>query len=153
MSKLTIPLLAIAIAAFAAGCGSSSDSTSSTSTTAALTKSEFIKQADAICTKGNKTVDAAQKKAFGSGKPTQKEFEQFVTDTLVPSVQGQISGVEALTPPAGDEATVKKMLDDSQAAVDKLKNDPTLVLQNSSDPFAKSDQELKAYGLKVCGQG
>jgi hypothetical protein len=152
MSKRTVPVLAIAVAAFAAGCGSSSDSTSS-STTAALTKAEFIQQADAICTKGNKADDAAQKKAFGSGKPTQKEFEQFVTGALIPSVQGQISGVEALTPPAGDEATVKKMLDDSQAALDKLKSDPTLVLQQSSDPFAKSNQELKAYGLKVCGQG
>ena len=151
MSMRSIPILALAIAsaAIAAGCGSSSSDTSST--TAALSKPEFIKQADAICTKGNKAEAAAQKKAFGSGQPSQKEFEQFVSATLIPSVQGQISGVEALTPPAGDEATVKKMLDDSQAALDKLKSDPTLILQQNSDPFAQANQELKAYGLKVCG--
>jgi hypothetical protein len=155
MNTRTISLAALVLAsgALAAGCGSSDSSTSSSSssTTAALSKAEFIKQADAICTKGNQAINAAQKKAFGPGKPSKSQVEQFVNDALIPSIQTQISGVKALPAPAGDEATVTKMLDDSQAALDKAKQDPSALLSGGG-PFAQANQELKAYGLKVCGQ-
>ena len=55
MSKRLIALLAgvMAIAIIAAGCGSSSDDSTDT-TVVVLTKTEFIKQGDAICAKGGK---------------------------------------------------------------------------------------------------
>lgn len=72
---------------------------------------------------------------------------------MVPSIEGQIAAIRALTPPAGDEATVTKLTDDAQAAIDKVKQDPSLLGQKSNNVFAASNKETLAYGLKVCGAG
>jgi len=94
-SLTLLAVAAIAVGMLAAGCGGDDDET----TTAAPSKQEFIKQADAICVKGDKELDQAGRETFGKGQPSKQEIEQFATDTLVPNIQGQIDGVRALTPP------------------------------------------------------
>lgn len=140
----------------AAGCGSSS----STSTTAALTKSQFLKQGNAICNKGNQQINKVAhqtftKKKYPNGPPPKSVQTKFVTDTVIPSVQSQIDGIKALGAPTGDEAQVKAIVDSAQSALDKAKADPTLMLQNNSknDPFAEANQLTKSYGLTACGGG
>jgi hypothetical protein len=164
----TTGLVAIALAAalIAAGCGDDDETTTAsvattTSTGAtgatgatgeALTKAEFIKQADEICASGDKTIDEAFKD-LGSGQPSDQEAEQVITDTVVPEVQGEIDGIRALTPPEGDEDEVTAILDAAQSAVDQAKEDPSLLTQQGEDPFQEANQLAKEYGLKVCGQG
>jgi hypothetical protein len=134
-------------AALLAGCGGGDDS-DSTSTEAALTKSEFLKQGNAICAKGNKTIDKAANQAFSNGqKPTEAQLEQFVSQTA-PIIQGEIDGLRALGAPAGDEQQVNAILDEAQSALDKAKQDPSLFL--NGDPFKKANQDAKAYGLTAC---
>ena len=119
----------------------------------ALTKDEFIKQADQICADGDKSINEAFN-ALGSGQPSQQEQEQVVTDTVVPEIQGEVDGISALTPPAGDEEEVSAILDAAQSAVDQVKEDPSLLTQQGAeDPFNEANQLAKEYGLKVCGQG
>jgi hypothetical protein len=133
-------------------CGSSNDN-STTSTTAALSKAAFLKQGNAICTKGNQQVNAAAHKAFPKGgKPTKADEAKF-TAILIPTVQTEIDGVKALGAPTGDEAKVKAIVVSAQAALDKAKADPTILFQNSTDPFAKSNKLTNAYGLTACGGG
>ena len=140
----------------AAGCGSSNSST--TSTTAALTKAEFLKQGNAICKKGNQQISKVAhqtfaKKQYPNGPPPKSVQTKFATGTVIPSVQSQIDGVKALGAPTGDEAQVKAIVDSAQSALDKAKADPTLLLQNKNNPFAKSNQLAKSYGLTACGGG
>ena len=145
---------AIAFGLIAVGCGGNDDSSSSTGTessTTALTKAEFLQKGNAICQAGNQEINQAFSQI--QGKPTQEQANQVVTDTLVPSVQGQIDDIRALGAPAGDEDQVNQILDDAQTALDKVKADPTVATQNGSDPFAQANQEAKAYGLTVCGSG
>jgi len=138
-----------------AACGSNNNSTSTT----ALTKAEFLKKGNAICKKGNQQINKAAhqtftKKKYPTGPPPQSVQKKFATDTLIPTVQGEIDGVKALGAPAGDEAQVKAIIDSAQSALDKGKADPTLLLQNGKkDPFAKSNKLANAYGLTVCGGG
>ena len=135
-----------------AACGSSNDN--STSTTAALSKSELLKRGNAICKKGNQEINKAAKQIFAPHKePSQADKTKFATETLIPSVQAQINGIEALGPPKGDEATVKKITDSAQAALDKGKKDPTVVVSDKTDPVAQANKLTKAYGLTVCGSG
>jgi hypothetical protein len=161
-------VLALVLAAglIAAGCGDDDDETTAasvpTTTTSgatgatgatgeALTKDEFIKQADAICASGDKTINEAFD-ALGPGEPSGQEQEQVITDTVVPEVQGEIDGIRALTPPAGDEEEVGAILDAAQSAVDEVKADPSLLTeQNAEDPFKEANQLAKEYGLKECG--
>lgn len=148
----TTPLWVGAIAAIAvAGCGSSSNSTSGAT---ALTKAEFLKQGNAICKKGNQQINAAANKLFGGKKPSSAEETKFGQSTAIPSVQSQISGVEALSAPSGDESTVKAITDAAQKALDKAKaNQSLLNASNTAGPFAEADKLAKAYGLTACAGG
>lgn len=142
---LAAPVLAALVVA---GCGSdNSSSSSSTATTPAITKAQFVAKANAICAKGNQVTDKAG--ASLSSHPTPAQVAAVVKATFAPSVQAQIDQVRALGAPAGDEATVKKFLDDAQADLNRLKSDPSLLTQNQ-DTFADFGKLAHPYGLKEC---
>jgi hypothetical protein len=162
---IAVLALALAAALIAAGCGGDDETTTTaaapTTTTSgatgatgatgeALTKDEFLKQGNAICAAGNKEINAAFN-SLGSGQPSQQEAEQTVTDTVVPSIQGQIDDISALTPPAGDEEEVSAILDAAQSALDQVKEDPSALTQQGSDPFKEANQLASEYGLTKCG--
>ncbi len=146
-------LLAAALAGVMAlaGCGGSDSSTSTTSET--LTKSEFVAKANAICAKGNQEIRAAGKKLFSSGQaPSQAAQEKFVTATVIPSIQQQVDAVDDLPAPAGDEQKVQAIVNAARSALDKVKQDPSLITaQGQSDPFAQADKLTNSYGLTQCG--
>jgi hypothetical protein len=146
-------LLAAALAGIVAlaGCGGSDSTTGTTSET--LTKSEFVAKANAICAKGNQEIRTAGKKLFSSGQaPSPAAQEKFVTATVIPSIQQQIDGVDALPAPAGDEQKVQAIVDAAHSALDKVKQNPSLITQQGqSDPFAQADKLTNSYGLTQCG--
>jgi hypothetical protein len=138
----------LAVGLVLAACGSSSNSST---TTTALSKAEFQKKANAICAKGNKATNQVAAQTFSKNKkPTTSQITQFTTK-VVPLVQQQIDGIKALGAPAGGSAKVNAITSDAQAALDKVKSDPTAFLHG--DPFKKANQEAKAYGLTACGGG
>lgn len=149
--KLGAIVAAAALVLGAAGCGGGDDSSSTSSTAAALSKDEFVTQANQICADGNKEISAAQNEAFSVGPPVQDKVEQFITATVIPSVQSQVDGIRALGAPAGDEDQVAAILDSAQGAIDDATADPSLLEgSQSSDPFAETNKLAAAYGLTEC---
>jgi hypothetical protein len=143
---------AVAVAALGvAGCGSSSSSSSSTAaagtSTPTITKSAFLAKANAICVRGNAESKAARAKLGAS--PTEEQIVSFVRGTEVPAVQAQINQIRALGAPAGDQATIKKMLDLAQQAVGRVKVVPT-ILTTGEDVFAPFAAIAHPYGLTSC---
>lgn len=107
------------VAAFAiAGCGGGDDSSTTTASTGAsaapLSSAEFVKQGNAICAAGNKTLDAAAQKIFTSQNPSDAQLQQFA-DAAVPSIQGQIDAIRALPAPSADADAVTTFLDTAQS--------------------------------------
>jgi len=165
-NRLSI-IAALVCAAFAvaiAGCGGGDDSSSTTASTgvsgatgasgAPLTKEQFIAQADAICKKGNDTIDQAAGQVFGGQQPSAAQIEQFANDTAIPAIQQEIDGISALTPPAGDEDQIQAILDAVNSGLDQVRQDPqSLATSDNAGPFAEADQLANDYGLKVCGKG
>ena len=148
--RFIVALAGLVAALVMAGCGGSSSSSSTT----ALSKSEFVAQGNEICAKGDKEIQQAGKKVFTSSQPpSQATQEKFVTDTIVPNIQGQIDGIEALPAPSGDEDQVSAITDAAQSALDKVKSDPSLVTDqsNAGDPFAEANKLANSYGLTKCG--
>jgi hypothetical protein len=152
--KRNLIFLSICIVAtglIAAGCGDDDDDggdgSATTETTASLTKEEWITQADAICQASNDRIEAAGPDNAQSAE----EVDAFVTDTLVPEVQSQLDDIRALGPPEGSEEEATAILDEAQAAVDQLSEDPSL-LRQGQDPFIDANANAQAFGLKVCGQ-
>jgi hypothetical protein len=132
----------IGTALVAAGCGSGDDE---------LSKSEFLAKGNAICKQGNKEINAAANKLFVKGQaPDKATFDKFANGTLIPSIQKQIDGISDLNPPSADEDQVNKIVDEAQAALDKVKKDPHATLNENSDPCKKANADAKAYGLKAC---
>jgi hypothetical protein len=140
-----IGLTAVLAAALpAAGCGSSEDD--------ALTKAEFIQQADAICKKAHDKFEKQFNQAFaGNPRPSQAELNKFAESTLVPGIQGEIDDVSALEPPSADEAEVNAIIDAVQGGVDRIKADPGVLSPKVEfDPQKKGQQLAKEYGMKEC---
>ncbi|MEK6251583.1 MAG: hypothetical protein AABM43_06505 [Actinomycetota bacterium] len=134
-------LAVLAVGLVAAGCGGGDD---------ALTKSEFLKQGNTICKKGNDQINKDAKQTFGNKQPSQAQVNSFTTETLIPVVQREIDGVRDLNPPSEDKDQVTAIFDEAQAVLDKVKKDPAALILVKPDPFTKANQLAKDYGLKEC---
>jgi hypothetical protein len=136
-----LALLALCVAAAIAGCGGDDDDDG------ALTKAEFVDQANAICKDANAQIDAAAKDLPQDA--SKAELEQFATETLLPNVQGQIDDVGALEPPSEDQDQITEFLDSAQAEVDRLEKDP-LIIFSDEQTFEETNKLGRAYGLTEC---
>jgi hypothetical protein len=160
-NRLLIPvaLLAALGALAVAGCGGDDETTDTTAVAGAsgvggiaLTQEEWAEQADTICATADKEIDAVGEELFGGQQPSQDQIDEFVTDALVPSVQGQLDAIQALTPPEEIADDVTAFLDDANAALDEIRDDPSLAASEGGDsPFADVNQQAKDLGLEECG--
>ena len=161
-NRLLIPfaLLAALGAITVAGCGGDDDTTSETTaatgasgvTGTALTEEEWATQADGICAAASKETDAAAEELFGNQQPSQQQIEQYATDVLIPSIQGQLDAIRALTPPEDIADQVTTFLDDAESALDEVRDDPSLITTSGGEsPFADVNAEAKELGLTECG--
>ena len=113
--------------------------TDTAATTAdAISEADFVAQGNAICEAGNAELSAG---------PQDGDLEAFVTDTLVPNIQGQIDALTALGAPEGQEDEVSQFLDDAQTQLDALEADPASI---SDSTFDEVNQEATALGLDEC---
>jgi hypothetical protein len=87
----------VVLAALAAGCGSDGGGES-------LSREEWIAQADAICAKGARELEAL-------GEPASAAELIELTSNAVEVVERQLAKLRALRPPAEAEADYARMLD------------------------------------------
>jgi hypothetical protein len=147
----------LALGALIAGCGGGDSTTTAAATTseAPLTKAEFIRQGDVICQTGNQVStteinEFAKDNGFGSKEPSQAQFEEIVTEVLVPNLERQADELDALVPPAEDEDEVEAIVDSLRGAISEIAKDPDSLQGNV---LAEPIRLEKAYGFKVCGGG
>jgi hypothetical protein len=135
-----------------AGAGLALGLTAQTSGAVALSKAAFIAAADKICTAGSKKIEVEASKVFSklgaNDEPTETMMRTFVSKA-VPILRAQIKDLRKLTPPKADQATIKKLFDDVDAATTKLAKDPKLMMSDTL--FASVDKRAVAYGFKACG--
>ncbi len=147
---LTLIAAAMVIALVVAGCGSDDGTT-----TASISKAQFLKEGNAICTAGNEEINsefekfAKENKLTQNKEPTDAQFEEAAEDFLLPSVSRQIEEVRALGAPEGEEDAVNAFLDSAEAEVEKIENDPSLI---SGNVFVGVNKEAKALGLTACAE-
>ena len=131
------------------GCGGSNNGT-----TAASSKAEYIKQAEAICTKVNREAEAAAaawKRSFpGGAAEAETHPNDGLRKVLIPALEREAEELEALQPPASDEATVTAFVEDLAKASKALKENGFKALPSSGAIDFK--REAAAYGLKSCGR-
>lgn len=158
MSKRLIALLAgvMAIAIVAAGCGSSSED--STDTVVVLTKTEFIKQGDAICAKGSKQIEAeadefAKDNNVDTSNPTKAEQEEVIETVVAPALQTQADELSALGAPNGEEDTTAAIVDALESGAEELEENPASLLESKGPgPLDEANELANEFGFKKCGQ-
>lgn len=145
--------LAVIVCAFAAGCGGddSDDGGGGGEAPATdITKAEFVKQANAICTAGNQEIADAAQELGSNGQPSDDDLQGFAEDSLIPSIRGQVEDIRALGFPEGDEDTLGGLLDDADGILDDAEDDPVAFVQQDEDPFTDVNQGLADYGVTAC---
>lgn len=146
MLRTATGLLA-AVALAVAGCGGSDDKGPD-----ALTKPEYVKQADAICKVASGKVTTVAQVVFTKAQPSAAEIRSFADKTFLPVFERELKDLRALVPPKGDEATTTAIYDAVQTGLDKADKDPALLgVSDSTGPFADANAKANAYGLTVCG--
>ncbi len=138
-----VPLVVL-FSVFAIGCGSSDDSSDS-----APTKAEYITQADAICKESGDELQATIKSTFGNEQPTDAEIVSFTEDEIIPSLEGQLDDLRALTPPESDADSPDDIYNALEDSINTLKDDPAQ--STSSDAFKEANDLANAYGMTECG--
>jgi len=154
LNKASLAALAalVALAAVVTGCGGGGDTTEATVT---LTKTEFIKQGDAICKKGNEESEKeaeefAEDNDFELEKASKEQLEEAVSEVLVPSLERQTEELGELGAPEGDEDKVEAIIVSLEDATGEIEDDPGLVFQDGV--LKKPSQLADSYGFKVCGE-
>jgi hypothetical protein len=152
MSKRSIAVLAGAVAlAFLSGCGGGDDEE-------ALTRAQFIKQGDAVCTEANersaKLYNAFLKENATSSGP-KKSFEEEGIEVgekvIVPNAELQAAGLAELPPPEGEEEKVDAIVGAIEAGLTKVKANPSS-FYGKSYPFEEANRLMSEYGFEVCGK-
>lgn len=160
MSKRGVaPLLgAMAIVALLAfgGCGGSDDdSTTSASNesavtveSASLSKAEYTKQVEEICSKGTAKVAGLVQKAITSGKGIEK-----VEAVFLPVINGWVGEIQALGAPKGEEAKVEAFLTALKKDVEEAEAKPAESMEQLAATFKESGDLAREDELAACALG
>jgi hypothetical protein len=124
------------------GCGSSAQAVP-------LTRSEFLKEGNAICKSADQQREEELKKATAEGgsEPSQAEM---VIQVALPSVQEMTDELAGLEPPAGDEKEVQAIVTAFEHGAETVESEPTNVPASMS-AFTEATRAAEAYGLTSCG--
>jgi hypothetical protein len=145
--------VALALAAFAVGCGNGGETTA-----APLTKAQFIKQADAICTRGQQRFqelfDGYMRQTPNptpAPERTLAQWTEIVETAFAPALEREIDELRALTAPRADERQVNAILAAVEDGLRGVEKDPS-VEADAEEQFRKSTRLADEYGLTVCGR-
>ncbi|HEU4463219.1 MAG TPA: hypothetical protein VFR75_11565 [Solirubrobacterales bacterium] len=153
MSKLlTAAAAAAVLVMLIAGCGGGDETTDET---VALTKTEFIKQGDAICKKGNdqsekEAEEFAEENDFTLEKASDEQLEEAVSEVLAPNLNQQAEELDGLGAPEGDEEQVEEIIVSLEGAADEIEDDPKIVFDG--EVLKEPSEMAEDYGFEVCGE-
>jgi hypothetical protein len=142
-------LMVLAAVAVGSGCGGGGDNDEQ-----ALTKAQYLRQANAICTKGDEAKTealsvAAQKKSRNETRLLdKKDLEDLATDVALPAVRKMVGELSELVPPEKDKEKVEAIIDSMEVGLDEIEDEPKKFV--SGDAFLKVDKLADAYGLTAC---
>lgn len=120
-----------------------------------LTKAAFVERGSEICAEVSARIESAAETAFPeAGKiPTASQITEFASETVAPAIEDEVERLSELRPPEDDEERVDDLLDAGRNGVDRVRQDPTVILSSEDAGFAKYKELSEAYGLEDCGGG
>jgi len=150
-SKLGIRTAALAAAAglavSASACGGGGGGSQS------ISKADYLAKAKLVCQAGNRRLKSATDDVLAKIPPGQKmsdaQINDFVHQTVIPTIKDQIKQLRALSPPKGEKDHVGQIYDALDKGLQQLDKDPAK-LTNGTNVFADADALANKYGISVC---
>jgi hypothetical protein len=136
----------IAIALVVAGCGGGGSSS-----TTALTKAQYLKQANAICKKGQQEREAAVNELAEEIKPGAEVGElpkAGLVKAIIPPLGNMVDELAALPAPEGDEEQVEEIVEAYEKPVEEIEEDESVAFKGGV--FQEADKKALKYGIEDC---
>jgi hypothetical protein len=164
--RLMITLAAaIALVLAVAGCGGDDnddgasasdgggDSPTITVKTASVSKKEFARRANDLCTKERTGIpqrtEAYQRKA--GNLEGEEAYAEGVKAVLLPVFQAEVEKLSKLGAPPQDAERIEAMLIAQQEAIDETKQKSSFkTAEDATAPFDEATKMLREYGLVAC---
>ena len=136
----------VAAVLVAVGCGGGSD----TSTPTALSKAQYVKQANAICKKGQQEREAAVNEFVEENdvKPGESRGPELI-EVVLPTLRETFDELSELPAPKGDEDTVAEIIEAYEEPLGKIEENPGVALGYHKF-FYRPDKMAVDYGLEDC---
>lgn len=134
-----------------AGCGDDGGDS-----TEALTKAQFISQAQAFCQEQAKKTEkevedfSTEKNLRYRKSPPPEVFEEAAEEIFVPSIERQLDGLQALGTPAGEEQALEKIYAAAEKGLEEGEANPAALI--SGQALGKVRSLASQYGLDQCFQ-
>lgn len=147
MSKKVVALVGVlALLVLSAGCGSGDDNS--------LTKAEFVKQADAICKKGEKkkndSLVSAYKKVGSENKESKNAQEEIIVDVALPPISKMIEELDGLGALNGEEEKAERMVEAFEEEAENVEEDPAGTIAGKVGNFDEANKIAKELGMEDC---
>jgi hypothetical protein len=149
MFKRVVYLSAVVVAVAASGCGGGS----STDGGETISKHQFLKMANAVCSKAideqTATFQRLVSKARSEEAPNLAQVRKEATDQMLSIAGSLLDDLESLGLPEGEEEKVKALLAEYRTALASAEADPALFFTGKA--FGEADDAAAGYGLFKCG--
>ncbi|HET9153907.1 MAG TPA: hypothetical protein VFN85_07305 [Solirubrobacterales bacterium] len=144
---MTVLLALSATALGVASCGTNTSGETIAQTTMPLAK--YAHKTDLICGKGS--VEQSELAAVYLEKHPKAEELDMVLPAIVPPIEKEIQELHELGLPKGHEEETEAFLEEMEAALTSLKEDPK-GLSQKDNPFKKSNELGEKLGLGDCSR-
>jgi hypothetical protein len=140
----------VALAAVAAGCGGGGDEDE------ALTKAQFINQADKICKKISEKNEAefqafVQKVQSEGG--IEKSGGEIGQEVVLPNFEMKVEQLTEMEPPSQGEKQITAWYEALEDALEEAREDPNTLIgfaANADAPLIKANRIAREYGFEEC---
>ena len=143
-------LVGLLVVGAVAGCGGGDESH--------LSKAQFTKQAEAICTsaykerqkQGQFALDHPDKAGINDKSPNASE--ELVVKVALPPVIKMTEELEELSPPEADEETVEAFVDALNKEIENFEEDPNAALIAGRSAYANASKIANELDLESCAK-
>lgn len=156
MLRKTILAAVAVLALLGVGCGGSDGGGETQAST--IGKAEFIKRANEICRETQKRLVNKTKPLLaqpeGSRARRQLEFK-LVTTVVAQEFENEISEIEELGAPSGDEAEIKRILSSLEPAIEEARTEPETYVagkdyRGGKEHYGETYRLAGDYGMNDC---
>jgi hypothetical protein len=144
LSRYSTLLIALVALSVVAGCGSDD------SQEATLTKAQFAKRANLVCS------EASNEQFANAGRYLKEhpkaDEAQMMEPVALPALEKELEELRKLGLPRGGEAEAEAFIEEFERALEEMKEDPEAVVSPGGNPFEKANKLAEKYEYGDCSQ-